>query len=721
MKNKIIIGLFILCSIVAVFFISHVTVNYNLENYLPKDSEIKEGIDVYFSEFGDTSVAYIAFNEDNIKEATSVKNSIKDISGVKEVIYLDNYFNEVAYSILRDQLTTAQLAVLDPLFTSLLDSGYSYPEIFKSAITYFPDEYKTEYEAVFNRHSSEDESMFQIVFNTKSSDKETETAIEEIKQFMESEGYETYYTGNAVSTIFTKNTIEKEVLIITLICIPLVLIVLGVLSKSYFDIIIFGIVVGVSIVINLGTNIFLPDISFITKSMAIVLQLAISLDYVIFYINSYHNAKDNGEDTDAAIKLANKKTRKPILASALTTMVSFLALTFMQFTIGFDIGIVFAKAIFISLIATLILLPVLIKMFFRIIDKTRKKAKMEYRYGFISKLHKIRYVFLVLLIVILGFSVYFQSKSEYTYGSSSFAGGQGTEYTKDLEHINNEFGYNNQVIILLPRNDLDEAMLYNELSQLSYVENINAGIYYKQFITDPMVLGYITENLYSNNYALLQFNLLSDVEGEEAFGYYEELSNIAESLEKENIYIIGDTSTAYHIKDTVSFDYKLVNVIALIAIMVIIFITFRNLFMPILLPLVIETSVFLTMAILSFMMKDVSFLASLIVSAILLGVTIDYGILLGKSYLTSRQKYTKEESIKKGVMETLPSIIISASLFSIAGLTVCFASSIKTISQIGLILGMGSIISLIFIVIVLPQMLSIFDKWICKGNVDKNS
>lgn len=205
--------------------------------------------------------------------------------------------------------------------------------------------------------------FFQVIFDEKSSSLNVENSLIAIKELLDDYNYTYYIAGNAASSIYVRNTIESEVLLITLICIPLVLVVLLVTSKSYFDIIIFGIVVGVSIIINLGTNVLLPDISFITKSMAIVLQLAISLDYVIFFLNAYHQERKGIDDVDIAIKNAKKRAVKPIIASASTTAASFIALVFMRFSIGLDIGIVFAKAIVISLVTTILLLPVLLKLF----------------------------------------------------------------------------------------------------------------------------------------------------------------------------------------------------------------------------------------------------------------------------------------------------------------------------------------------------------------------
>nr|HPJ23560.1 MMPL family transporter [Bacillota bacterium] len=214
--------------------------------------------------------------------------------------------------------------------------------------------------------------------------------------------------------------------------------------------------------------------------------------------------------------------------------------------------------------------------------------------------------------------------------------------------------------------------------------------------------------------------LLSDYEGDQAFMYYEDIQGIIDDLDLTGAHILGETAIAYQIKDTVSLDYNLVLVIALLSVMVIILITFRNLLMPFLLPLVIETSVFFTMALLYFLNNQMVFLATLIVSAILLGVTIDYAILLSKTYMETRETEDKKKSIRIAIQNSTPSVITSAMLFSISGLTISLVSSIQTIAQIGLIIAVGAVTSLFYVLIILPQLLSIFDKWICKSKISRN-
>ncbi len=709
--------LFLLLTVLSAFFINQVKVNYDLQNYLPEDSDITKGIELYQEEFGDTSIALVSFDEASVATALDVKNDLLEIDHVVGVYYIDTYLNEITYTILRQNLTTAEQSQLDVTMANLIASGMTYPEAFLAIVNYLPSDYQSQFLDIRDRFIGDGEMLFQIVFDTTTSSNETETAIDSVKTALTNLGYATHFGGSAISSISTRNMIESEVLIITLICVPLILGLLLIFSRSFFDIIIFAIVIGVSIVINLGTNVLLPDISFITKSMAIVLQIAISLDYVIFMINAYHQERRTGIEPEEALKHAKKKARKPIMASALTTGVSFLALIFMRFSIGFDIGIVFAKAIVISLLSTLFLLPQLIRLFSKALDKTTKPHRELFKGNLPVKLYRFRYAFLALLIVVLAGSIYVQTKTEYTYGASSFAGTEGSTYYEDVSHINDVFGESNPVMIILPKSDVNELALYTQLSGLEYVSDLQAGIYYKSVITDPLVLAEVTQGLYSDNYALIQFNLNSSIEGDEAFGYYDNIQTVINDLGISDAYILGETAIAYNIKEVVSIDYNLVLVLAVLAVMVIILITFRNFLMPILLPLVIVTSVFFTMGVLYLFAGKMVFLANLIVSAILLGVTIDYAILLSKSYMEARANIDKTQSIKIAIRNSSPSVITSAMLFSIAGLVISVVSSIQTISEIGLIIAVGAITSLFYVLIILPQLLTIFDKWIIRSNI----
>lgn len=720
MKNKLTLFCFVIIVLVTGVFITQVKINYNLEKYLPKDSVIRESMDVYQEEFGDSSTAYVVFNETSIVEALDIKNQISDVENVEKVLFVDDYLNQITYMIIREQTPAAQQPMLDSALASELNTGKTYSEALLALANFFPPEYKNQILGTYSDFVSEEEVLMQIVFSTGAADATTENSLNLIKEILVDNEYDYYLQGDAVSTIFTRNTIGDETTTITLIIIPIIIIILLLLSKSIFDIVIFIIVAGSAIIINLGTNAFLPEISFITQAMAIALQLAISLDYIIFMLNAYHYERSLGLDVEESINQAYKRTKKPIIASALTTGVSFLALLVMKFTIGIDIGLVFAKGIMISLITTLFLLPVLIKYFAKIIDKTKTKTKIlnfSWFANFAEKAKKFRYLFLGFLLLLITPLIILQTQENFTYGVSSFSGGKGTSYFEDGQHIEENFGKSNTYIILVNKSDQLENQLYQELNNLDFVEDIKAGIYYKNVISDQLVLNQITSDFYSENYAIFQVLVGTDVESDLAFENFEIVRNTLEGIDFEDTHILGETAVSYYLKDLIVSDFSLVLIVAVIAVILIIFISFKNLLIPIILTVVIETAVFLSMSILYLFDQNLIFLAYLIVTTILLGATIDYAILFSKRYMQERETKTKDISIRNASLQATPSLVTSAMLFIIAGLTIFFISSISSISQIGLLIALGAFVALIFVLVILPQILYIFDKFIVKSKL----
>ncbi len=724
MKKWLIIVFFASLVALSGFLITKVNVNYDLQEYLPEDSSIVKGINEYSDEFGTSSQAYIAIDENSVTQALELKEEILMNENVKEVIFVDTYLNELTYSIIRSKLQAEQQIVLDSSMSILIGQGLTYPEALNQIANYFPELEKQVIQDQYSEFVSENNVLFQVVFKTTTSDNKTEETLDEIVSSLDDMGYQVRMKGDVVSNVFTKNTITEETKLITIIIIPLIIIVLLVLSKSLFDIIIFIIVAGVSIIINLGTNAFLPSISYITQSMAIALQLAISLDYIIFTLNSYHEIKkDSDLSCDQAIKIALKKIHRPVIASALTTMVSFLALVVMKFSIGLDIGLVFAKAILISLFSTLILLPVLIRFFSKLVDKTKKSTKIidfTWFANFSEKAKKYRYLFLAFILAIIGPLIYFQAQNEFTFGVNSFSASKGTSYYEDSEFIDQEFGLKNTIVILVEKNDLKEVQVYQQIKDLDSVKSLDAGIYYKNVISNPIILSQVVENLYSENYALMKINVDSDIESTESFKIYEDISGIIEDIYPNQSYILGETAISYEIKDIIVRDFTFVTLLAIFMVMLIIFISFKNILIPTVLITIIEIAVFLSMSLINLFDQDLVFLAYLIVTTILLGATIDYAILFSKRYTEVREKNSKEISIRKASIEATPSIVTSALLFIISGLTISMISSINSISQIGLLIALGAFVSMIFVLVILPQILYIFDFLIIKSKIKIN-
>ncbi len=719
MKAKIILAIFLIATIVAGILITQVNVNYDLKEYLPDDSKSVAALEIYDTQFNSGTYALLMIETESISEALSIKTDISEVEHVSQVVWLDSVLNETTFGTILANLDGLSQVFMQATMNAYLQSGLTYPEAFIELLALFPETERAVFEAQIDNYFVDGYAKMQVMLDLNQASLETGAVIDEIVNLLETADITFYLSGGVISTIFTRNTVSKEVLNITLVIIPIVLIILLLMTPAFFDLVVFAIVAAIAIILNLGTNVLLPNISFITQSMAIALQLAISLDYIIFIVNRYHKERDRGLEVDEALQLSMKKVKAPVIASALTTGVSFLALVFMRFSIGLDIGIVFFKAIFFSLLSSLILVPILIKYFAKLIDKSKHKVLMP-RFGKFAKfIYKFRYVFLGFLILVIGPAYYFQSHNAFIYGDSALTSSVGSTYYEDTLAIEAEFGYDNRIIVLTEKDLAKEGIFYQTVTTDTSLplNSIQAGIYYQQTISNPQVLASYLANLYTDDYQIMVLSFDMKEESDTAKAVVDKLYLYLETAGFEDTYLIGSSPIAYEIKDVISTDYFYVTLIALFAVMVIIFIAFRNLLMPLILPLVVVASVFFTMSIPYFIGDALVFLGYLIVSTILLGATIDYAILFGKSYLELRETYNKNDSIQIAISDSAPSIMTSAIIFAASGLSIALISSVYTISQIGMQIAIGATTSLIFVLVLLPQLFYIFDRWIKKSNV----
>ena len=302
-----------------------------------------------------------------------------------------------------------------------------------------------------------------VTFDLESSSSDIEPTIELIKASPALTNHDYTLVGGVMSDLFVRDAIEGQVLKITLVLIPLVLIILLLMTPSFADLIVFLVVSGIAILINLGTNAIFKDISFITQSMAIALQLAISLDYIIFVVHRYHKDREK-EDKDPAMKKTLGHVSSPVIASAVTTGVSFLALVFMRFSIGMDIGLVFLKAVTLSALSSLLLGPIIIKWVDQWMIKSKHRVFIPRFSAFSKFIYKLRYVFLAVFILAIVPAYYFQSQNQFIYGESALIGSAGTSYDDDVNKMVDSFGHEQQVIILTNQDPLKEALLYQELA-----------------------------------------------------------------------------------------------------------------------------------------------------------------------------------------------------------------------------------------------------------------
>lgn len=591
------------------------------------------------------------------------------------------------------------------------------------------------------------------------------------------------YVENSDDAVGGMNTI----LIIVVIIIVAVLLFT---SKSYFNVILAFIVFGISILLNMGSNFLLGEISYITKSIAIVLQLGLSLDYLIIFLNHYMKEVKDDDNLILAVKKTVTKSVKEIFASSLTTIAGLIALVFMQLKIGGDIGIVMSKGIVCSMLTVILLLPCLLIIFNKPIMKLEHKSFVPNTKKLSQIILKSRKVLLSLFIIIVLLSIYLMGKYSYVYNVYSVKSITKSDTQIALDKIESNFGKHNRLVILVENKDKDynkELELFNELSKNQNIlsmtsigsQEIGSNIYlgskldyntlsqilnitpelslnlYKYYasenneldklinindykitvidliyflednkdklpLDDDMKL--MVDNYYntinnsialleSDNYSRFILELKTDVEGEETFELLDDIKDVTNKYYDSST-LVGESVSARDLSDTFSFDNLIITLITIVFIALILLFSFKSLGMTLLLILTIEGSILINFGITTLMGDNIFFMSYIVVSAIQMGATIDYAILMSNRYLTLRNKMDKKEAMIGALTDSTPAIITSGLILTASGFLIGFISDSGVISSIGMALGCGTLISMICTIFILPAILHVCDKFI---------
>ncbi len=717
MMKKLVILFVTVLMMGSLYLIPFVKVNYDMKAYLPKDHPFIEGIELNHELFGVSSEIVLTLYNASLDEVFMIKDHLLHETDVLSIDAIDRYLNLETYqtflSALDENTKLMIISEMDELMTFM-----SFESAFYGLLKMMPHDQVSMILDPMSFYIHENDHYLSLQFSYAPSDDIYEDVIKELKVILDASSIDYTLLGAPIAENYMQETIESEVLKITIWIIPLILIVLILMTPSFADLLVFAGISAIAIIINLGSNIIFPNISFITQSMAIALQLAISLDYAIFLLHQYHQER-KALDTKQALKNTMKKVTVPIIASSLTTAVSFFALTFMTFTIGQDIGFVFLKAVLLSALSTLVLGPILISFFDRWMMKSTHPLIMPKFHLFAKLIYRFRWILLVMMTLTFIPAYIMQSQNAFLYGESGLIASEGSSYLMDLEKSRASFGDRQKLVILFDNDSTKEMLLYQTLieDETLHIITIDAWFIYEQRITDELILNHIRPQFINQDVRRIIITLNMEEESEETFLIIDKINTHLTDQGFEIDYMIGNSVASYVLKDIIEDDYQLVIWIAIIAVILVILMLYRNLFIPILLTFVILGSVFIAMSIPYLSQNSLSFLGYLVVSAILLGATIDYAILFSKRYMELRRIHHKHEAISHAITETAPSIMTSAIIFSISGIAVGLISSIKAISDIGLLICYGAILGFMYVICLLPQLLLIFDKWISKTSI----
>ncbi len=652
---------FVLAAIISGICSLGVSTNYDFSDYLPDNAQSTVGLGVFKDEFGENLPnTRVLYTDVTLPEALYVKQSIEKIPGVLNVIWLDDIYD----------------------ISVPLDMGN---------------------ETVVEDYYRDQNALYTV---TISKDTQLDT-VQAIRSLLADRGA---ISGSLVETADAMSSSAGEVPKIMLFAVPLVLLVLLLTTSSWIEPLLFLITIGIAISLNMGTNLYFGQISFVTATSAAILQFAVSMDYSIFLLHRFAEYREEGLDTQPAMVLAVKKAFSTVSASALTTIVGFWVLVFMKFKIGPDMGWVLAKGIAFSLITVMIFLPALIMVSEKWIEKTKHRVIVRDVNKFASTMVKMQVVVLVIVALLAVPAFLAQGKADFTFGASKFFSAD-TQVGKEKAMIEESFGKSNQMVLLVPKVNLStEESFSKDLEEMTYVSSV---ISYTNTVGKEIPTNLLSEDqseqFFSKNYNRIVVISNLDVEGPAVFELIDKIRGAAQNYYGDSYHLLGESVSTYDMKVIISNDNKVVTWLAILGIGLIILLTFRNLLLPIVMVLVIESAIWINLSVPYFMETQLVYIAYLILSSIQLGATVDYAILYSDRYMDFRRTLAKKEAIIHTTQATMTSIITSASILGIAGFCLGLVSTNYAISQIGILIGRGALLSAGAVLFALPALLHIFD------------
>lgn len=659
---EIAFGVVLILSLLCVPFVK---INYDLTEYLPDFVQSKQGIDLMKKEFGYPGTAQLMIEDVTIYQAKSYKDKIQQVDGVDQVLWCDSSMNLMMPE--------------DYLFQQDLSD-------------YFKDNC-----AVMN-----------LTFVESDSSHQTSVALTKIQEITGSKGR---LVGPAMQNKSLQENIPKEVAKAMVFGVIMILVVLCLSTTSWIEPVMFLSVMGIAILINKGTNIFLGTISFLTDSVSSILQLAVAMDYSIFLLHSFTREKLSGVDQNQALANAVRGSVSSILASGATTIVGFIVLTLMKFSIGFDMGIVLAKGIVISLLTVLFLMPALILRFSGLVEKTAHRSFLPSFQGFSKAVYRIRYGVLILALVVAVPAYVGQNMNNFMYGNGAVGAGKGTQVYEDDLIITEKFGRSNMMMAIVPNTTpLKEKDLADKLEQLPYITNVTSlSKLLPEGIPEDFLPSGITSNLHTKDSARILLYLNTKEESSAAFQASDEIQAIVTSYYPENSYVVGATPSTQDIKETITKDYSFVNMLSLIGVFLVVLVTFKSILIPALVLVPIEIAIFINMTFPYLVGDQLVFIGYIIVSCIQLGATVDYSILTTNNYMDARANCNKKEAMLTTLRMSTPSILTSGLILTIVGYILHFTSSIAAVGDMGHLIGRGALLSMVLVLTLLPALLALFD------------
>ena len=645
-------------------------VNYDILYYLPSDIDTMQGQDILLDDFGKGAYAMVVVDGMN---KSNVSKLVKKVEGVDHVASVISYSGIVG----------------DDVPSEIL-----------------PDKFRSYFE---NEDSGA--TLFAIFFDDTTSSDDTMKAIQEVRDVTDNQ---CYIAGMSAVVTDTKTMAEKETPFYVLVAVVLVCIVLAIFMDSFLVPVFFMLSIGMAIVYNLGSNYFLGEVSYITKALAAVLQLGVTLDYSIFLWHSYKEAKEETpDDHHEAMAVAIGNTLTSVVGSSITTVAGFIALCFMSFTLGLDLGVVMAKGVVLGVIGCVTILPSLILTFDKALEKTMHREIMPNFDKPARWIVNHSWIFLIIFVLLLGPAIYGYNNTKVYYDLSDTLP-EKLNCSQANKMLADNFDGTNSIYMILADSNLSaedsNAMMneVNDLDGISFALSIDSALGGE--IPTEMLPDSLVSELKGDEYQIMMVSTNYTIASDEINDQINKVDAIAKKYDAKSM-VIGEAPCTKDLITITDKDFKTVSAVSIVAIFFIIFFVLKSISLPVILVAAIEFAIFVNMGIPYYTGTTIPFISSVVIGTIQLGATVDYAILMTTRYKRERAAgNSKKEAISIALGTSIPSIIVSALGFFAATFGVGMIASVDMIASLCTLMARGAIISMFVVIFVLPSLFVLLDK-----------
>lgn len=650
-------------------------INYDMLTYLPGDIDTVVGQDILMDEFGKGAFSFVIIEGMDPKDVSSLREDISHVDHVDTVLWYDDF---------------ADVSVPMEILPSKL----------------------------YDAFNSGDSTMLAIFFDTSTSSDDTMEAITAIRSIA---GKQCFVSGMSAMVTDLKDLCEKEEPIYVGIAVALACVAMMIFMDNWITPFVFLMSIGMAILLNMGTNYFLGEISYLTKALSAVLQLAVTMDYSIFLWHSYEEQKSMYEDNKEAMAVAINNTLTSVVGSSITTVAGFIALCFMSYTLGLDLGIVMAKGVILGVIGCVTTLPSMILVLDKLLQKTSHKSLLPDMGKVASGITKVFPVFLILFLgLVLPSYLSYKATNNEVYYDLGETLPEDMAYVVANSKLQEDFGVGATHMVLVST-DVSDTDVRAMIHEMENVEGIKYALGLESvvgpLVPEEMLPESVKEVLKSDDWELLLVNSEYKTATDEVNAQINELNTILKKYDAKGM-LIGEAPCTKDLIETTDEDFKVVNTVSIVAIFVIIALVEKSITLPLILVAVIELSIFINLGLAHLTGTSLPFIAPICISTIQLGATVDYAILMTTRYKQERYEgRDKREAVTNALKVSIPSIIVSAmGLFS-ATFGVALYSDVDIISSLCDLMARGAIVSMFAVILFLPAMFMLFDKMICVTSI----